>query len=411
MKENDIQHIRFSGLLHDIGKFQQRGLDNKKEHSRLARDFIAELGLGSTVSQLVAQHHTREGGTLAEIIRVADHLSARERKEYEKRPEVSREPLRAIFSQLSIKDREVPEKREWFYPLSFLQLDDLATEKRFLYPKDTKREALRASFLGGASFQDEYAALWEKMTDELKHVDGKESEPFFTTLYYLLMKYTSQIPAAARYTVPDISLFDHLRATAAIAECLYRGNREELLLVGGDLSGIQTFIYNLRKPGEEESQAHTAKRLRGRSYFLSLLTESVADYLLDELNLSVASKLWCSGGHFYLLAPTSAQKKVETLKQRINKYLFEAFEGDLFFSIASCSFKRDRINEEFHKLLGELNDQFKSVKHRKFANVFSSSDFVLERKKGTPCKSGKFLQNSRLSAPFLLGEGEFQRAN
>ena len=87
------------------------------------------------------------------------------------------------------------------------------------------------------------------------------------------------MPSAAYVDHPDISLFDHLKTTSALATCLYYYSQENefkftdkedaYLIVNGDISGIQKFIYKISSP--QEAQKGMSKRLRGRSLYLNQL--------------------------------------------------------------------------------------------------------------------------------------------
>ena len=68
------------------------------------------------------------------------------------------------------------------------------------------------------------------------------------------------------------------------------------LLIGGDISGIQKFIYTI-------ASKKAAKTLRGRSFYLQLLTEAVLRFVLGELELPYTNVIYAGGGHFFLLAP------------------------------------------------------------------------------------------------------------
>ena len=96
--------------------------------------------------------------------------------------------------------------------------------------------------------------------------------------------------AVRRAKPPDVSLFDHLKTTCAIASCLFETKSEnKFLLIKGDISGIQDFIYKLASP--EEAFKGMSKRLRGRSFYLTLLNETFAYYLLKELKLPITNSL------------------------------------------------------------------------------------------------------------------------
>ncbi len=68
------------------------------------------------------------------------------------------------------------------------------------------------------------------------------------------------------------------------------------LLVSGDLSGIQAFIYTIPSAG-------ALKSLRGRSFYLEILMENIADEILARAGMSRSSLLYTGSGHFYLLLP------------------------------------------------------------------------------------------------------------
>jgi len=191
-----------------------------------------------------------------------------------------------------------------------------------------------------------YKPLWEAFQQEWAAFTNNRTytEADFRTILALLEKYTSFIPSATPWerederTVPDVSLYDHLRVTAAIAACLDKQllphaleqawqqpeayTEPILLLVKGDLSGIQDFLYLMGRGG-------VASGLKGRSAFLQLLTEAIADFVLRQLELPPVCLLLASGGHFYLLAPYNQAGDLQRLSAIISQKLLQAFQGDL----------------------------------------------------------------------------------
>lgn len=178
---------------------------------------------------MVLYHHnpkTKE----QRMIKVADGLSSAEREEREDESTRHRSnvPLVSIFSEISgIKSDQTP--REEYYPLKKLILD-----KKTIFPN-----------LNVEIGVDFYRKLWRSFEKELKRLTKID----MITLYYLLKKYTWSIPSATpsiRKYVPDVSLFDHLKTTCAIVTCLYKNNgKKEFVLIGGDVSGVQKFIYSI----------------------------------------------------------------------------------------------------------------------------------------------------------------------
>lgn len=95
-----------------------------------------------------------------------------------------------------------------------------------------------------------------------------------------------------------------------------------LMFVKGDLSGIQAFLYLTGRGG-------AARGLKGRSAFLQLLTEAIAEFILRQLNLPPVCSIFVSGGHFYLLVPHKREADLERLRTQISQKLLQAFQGDL----------------------------------------------------------------------------------
>jgi CRISPR-associated protein Csm1 len=101
------------------------------------------------------------------------------------------------------------------------------------------------------------------------------------------------------------------------------------LLIGGDISGVQKFIYTLSSKG-------AAKTLRGRSFYLQLLTEAVLRYVLRVLGLPATNVIYSGGGHFYLLAPLSAEDGVTRIQESITRVLLK-YHGTALYLALGCA--------------------------------------------------------------------------
>ena len=154
----------------------------------------------------------------------------------------------------------------------------------------------------------------------------------------------------------DISLYIHSKVTAAIASCMYQyftaegitdykkyclakeneqfRNEQAFLLVSGDFSGIQNFIYTIPSKG-------ALKSLRGRSFYLELFMENFIDEMLEKLELCRTNLLYTGGGHFYVLAANTKRTKeiLEEIKTQCNQWLLEKFGTQLYMALgyAFCS--------------------------------------------------------------------------
>ncbi|MFN3370893.1 MAG: type III-A CRISPR-associated protein Cas10/Csm1 [Sphingomonadaceae bacterium] len=202
----------------------------------------------------------------------------------------------------------------------------------------------------------EYRALWEQLAGREAEKSGVGLIPkshrgqwplwldHFDTLWLTV---AHAIPSATAFdTRPDVSLYDHSKAVAALAVALWRYHHErgddpaevarrlkaradwddaKFLLVQGDFSGIQAFVFG----GAAETQKKAARLLRGRSAMVSLLVELAALALLDELALPPTSQILNAAGKFLIVAPNTegARAGVERVRTRLDQWFLAQMFG------------------------------------------------------------------------------------
>ena len=69
-----------------------------------------------------------------------------------------------------------------------------------------------------------------------------------------------------------------------------------------DISGIQSFIYNITSSG-------ALKSLRGRSFAIEILMEHFIDELLNASELAGANLIYSGVGHCYILLPNTEKPR------------------------------------------------------------------------------------------------------
>ena len=150
-----------------------------------------------------------------------------------------------------------------------------------------------------------------------------------------------------------------------------------LLFVGGDLSGIQKFIYNI-----------TSKRamvsLKGRSYYLKDLTDKICNDILNIKDLENSSmnrdemKIYCSGGKFYLQVPDTQDVRtaIEKIRQDTEKKLWEEHKGQLSINIDYVPFcyvgNNVKVGDEIGNigiLWRYMTEKFNNLKNQKFKSL------------------------------------------
>jgi CRISPR-associated protein Csm1 len=186
---------------------------------------------------------------------------------------------------------------------------------------------------------------------------------------------------------PDVALIDVARSTAAIAAALAQQPPEQkLALIGGDLMGVQKFIYTISSEG-------ALKSLRARSFYLELATEEVVQQILEVLELPRTNVIYAGASKFYLLvAATDALK--ETLKRiqnEFNEWLLKKFQRKVFLAIAHETFPAvqlkaspDSEQPPLAKIWQQLNDMLKAQASQKFLNQLN--DILEQKPSHQPCQ-------------------------
>lgn len=357
-------------LLHDIGKFRERALGPKADigarythevHSRefvqSLRNFLADEALERDLATAVLRHHDPE--YYAELlVSVADVVAADERVEAEE-PYLTTKfttPLVSLLATVS--------GRGSLTSKAFLALNPLKLEISILFPSQDVLVDQKA-----------YQRHWQAFHREALDLLPQD----WLGLFYLLRKYCWCMPSStARGEEHDVSLYDHLRVTAAIAACLQAEGLSErelkqiragdpqaralplFLLVKGDISGIQNFIYTITSKG-------AARGLRGRSVYLQLLTEIIAMWILRKLSLPFVNLLYHGGGHFMLLVPYKASKQLAEIQQKITQKLMAAHGTDLYVALGWTALSADDFSpQNFSRKWSEVGEQTRVAKQRRF---------------------------------------------
>lgn len=377
---DDYQTLKFASALHDIGKFYQRadnlGLgkssyDSKYEnlnqkdfgksgaHSKWSADFAGKY-FDDFVEDLVLHHHNPSQSTdinLCKILQKADHHSSKERIESSEKQNVLLTPLTSIFSRISLDDKK---SDEYYVPVKELDFTDE------IYPQEEKVRK-------GWNLVPAYEQLWTRFENEFKLLKNRN----FESVLAVIKKYTSTIPSAVYVSESDISLYDHLKTTTAIANCRYLYSKENDLkqtdtqkvykIINGDISGIQKFIYKVSSP--DDAQRGMSKRLRGRSLYLSLLCEAISSKIISDLDLDSSNILFCGGGRFTIIAPNikKTDEIIKNIEFDVNDYFIKHFNAELYLALVSISTNGEEL-ADFGKILSDINALLNENKKHKFIN-------------------------------------------
>jgi CRISPR-associated protein Csm1 len=416
------EQIYLAALLHDIGKFYQRADDSGTSKSKLLtaqtkqlesmlcplgkngfythkhvlwtaqflynfephfKNLLNKSGVAGELEfiRLAASHHHPDGNSIpGKIIQKADHYSSGidrskneglvDEKDQESWDSFKKKRMCSIFEGL-----HSPKPQYTFR----LPLSEIALDESFFPQKNLPGDP-------------DYKTLWEKFETEVKFIQSDNFRSFSETMMALLQKYTSTIPSSTMH-LPDVSLFDHSKTVAAFAVCLHdylmeknglsqfdiAADEEAFLLIGADVSGIQKFIYEI-------VSQNAAKNLKGRSFYLQLLVDSILEKILNELNLFNANVVYASGGGFYIIAPNTklVKDKLAVLEETLSEKIYETHKSSLFLAFDNVAFSEahlfnQEINIPWQQLIEKL-DRKKQQRHinqmiNAYDDFFEPQDF------------------------------------
>lgn len=152
------------------------------------------------------------------------------------------------------------------------------------------------------------------------------------------------------------------------------------LFVGGDLSGIQRFLYNI-------SSKKAAVSLKGRSYYLRQLMENVCSDIKQAAEANGAKfveVIYSSGGKFYLLTDNTPKivEAVETCAKQAKQNLWEEHKGQLGLNISYVAFNehpdgtidcQNALGQKPGNLWKKANADFAHQKSQKFRDLLTDN--------------------------------------
>ncbi|NQS88676.1 type III-A CRISPR-associated protein Cas10/Csm1 [Patescibacteria group bacterium] len=427
--QREYQSVVLAALLHDIGKFLQRGnaeyqgthenasgMFFEKFEPKLKNDNLYDLEL---VKFLAKYHNPKikkelvlkddycknksEGEKektwkFVTLTKDADSYSCKEREiKQPKRKGHGREvaPLDSIFSQIILEKKnnhqqikEETDSQPGYYRYRINLINPLSS-----FPK--RMTALEKNEISN------YVKTFE---DNLPDFSKLTTFGSVLTLWLsLLEQYTWCIPSDARYEKSDVSLFDHLRSTSAIAACLFKRHvlpisegektlkrKNEFILIGGDFSGIQHYIYDVTNKGS----GGAAKRLRARSFFITAFVETTIHKILHRLDLPLTCNLFSAGGKFLLLAPNindprinEVEKNLKDLRAEISEEILNTFFNQFTFTLSWIPIKGFKEEFKIYNFFKTADDIFYELEKEKFKKsksvLISKGKWDIEKFKAT----------------------------
>lgn len=353
-----------AALLHDSGKLMTEKQHKSFKHwNKILKfikstDFKASESLSQVLADLFNEKDLDENRLAYYIVRAHELLNADTGSTY------SFKPLKSIFSKVDIGKAKKSEDK-YCLPSKLSPVNSFPVEKNAI--KDENLNEVSQAF-----------------RQELNKIlrPGLE-ENTCKNLHSLIGKYAWSYPEEEN---KDKTLLDHVYLITALSVILNRLSNEEdkpqkqFMLIGGDLSGIQSYIYDIART----NIGGVSKRLRARSFFVSVLGDAIMYQLLNKLKLPLACKIISAGGKFYLLAPNTKNTEQIILNQskNINSWFYEKLQSELYYNFSSVKFAGSELNN-FGSLYEEINEKLEAEKKNKFNNFLDEgSSFQLDAQYG-----------------------------
>ena len=330
--------LQLGALLHDIGKIVRRADLDSKDHSEAGSKYLKDNNLlddkYKEVYDMIDYHHAKylssanlKEDSLAYIVYEADNIaSGIDRVKYENKKIRGNEmdSLNSIFNVIRIEKNNLKK-----------------TFKLFDFDKNGFNMPTSSNIkLNNSDYKKIIDYIKDNLNSFKENINPEK-------LAIVLEACCSYFPSSSYVDTPDISYYDHVKLTAAISACFYLydkenniqnfkeeyfsdidRNKKKFLLVSGEFSGIQNFIYTI-------SSKMAMKSLRGRSFYLELFAEHIIDEILSTLELSRINLLYSGGSHFYLLLPNTEKTKeiLDIYKEKINNFILERMGTTIYFEM------------------------------------------------------------------------------
>jgi CRISPR-associated protein Csm1 len=187
-----------------------------------------------------------------------------------------------------------------------------------------------------------------------------------------------------------VSLYTYAKIYAAFTAALY--NSDRVLIIKGEFDGIQKFIFD-----EEQSSKNPSKILRGKSFYISLISEAAALAVCRAAGAAYAGAVINAAGLFVIIAEAGGEERLKEVKAAIHSWLYDKFYATVSFGLG---WREVEQGENFSAVWRALSNKLELDKVSKFELKNRPAVFTdyLDRFKGNkvcpmcgkePLESGK----------------------
>lgn len=369
MEERMVNQF-YGALLHDIGKAVQRAENVRKKHQIVGADLLEKFDANREITRSLRYHHSDymssslPKDSLSYITYIADNIASGTDRRSENDEKGwkwnSKTPLQDIFNRFGNE----PSKRY----IAPSELRPNVVDK--ILPSKVMHDYTPGEYSRGVSYFEEGLSAIEF------------TEEYAPSVLNLVEATMSFMPSSTNMLeVADISLYDHMKLTAAYAcsilqyaeekgiadyEKTFKNGansfykKQSFMLIGFRLEGVQDFIYTITSKG-----AH--KQLRSRAFYVEMMSQWFVDSFLKKSGLTRANVLYSDTEHGYIIVGNTNDNRnfiAETQKD-FNDFLLENFGVKLYMAVGTAGFSASQV------MMENSSDEY--------TNIFREIDFILDK--------------------------------
>ncbi len=383
----------YGSFLHDIGKAIQRQESGvRKNHQTLGSEFIKDYTDDEQIIDALYYHHNQweekptnlrnaaiPADSAAYLTYIGDNIAAGTDRRYEEggtRKWDHKIALSDIFNRFGDQQGKRCLHPTEMRPDLVSDMDPLAVNEK---EKFTPERYQRVVSLFKAGMQK-----------------VELTEDYIPSVMNLVEETMGQIPSdTAEDGEPDISLYDHMKLSAAFAcaikqyldyhndhdyqETLFGNGKSSyrekkfykekaFLLVGYEFAGTDDFINTITSKG-------AYKQLRSRAFYVEMLTRWFLDRLLAEMDLTEANILYQNShdGLFFVGNTGRNVQIIQKAQKRFNEFLLKNFGSKLYLALGTAEFSAADIKAGNSKL-----EEYQRVA-KNYAELFKDLDSWIDR--------------------------------
>lgn len=369
MEERMVNQF-YGALLHDIGKAVQRAENVRKKHQIVGADLLEKFDANREITRSLRYHHSDymssslPKDSLSYITYIADNIASGTDRRSENDEKGwkwnSKTPLQDIFNRFGNE----PSKRY----IAPSELRPNVVDK--ILPSKVMHDYTPGEYSRGVSYFEEGLSAIEF------------TEEYAPSVLNLVEATMSFMPSSTNMLeVADISLYDHMKLTAAYAcsilqyaeekgiadyEKTFKNGansfykKQSFMLIGFRLEGVQDFIYTITSKG-----AH--KQLRSRAFYVEMMSQWFVDSFLKKSGLTRANVLYSDTEHGYIIVGNTNDNRniIVEVQKEFNEFLLENFGVKLYMAVGTAGFSASQV------MMENSSDEY--------TNIFREIDFILDK--------------------------------